>query len=394
MAHGLSAQAMDDVITGTIDTSVDQKEAKRQAHRRRMSFLAIVHAMIQCGVLALFAAAGTIPVSIALAFFAASMVSTIAAYFIVRLGLNRKLREPGMLVPQILVNGSIQLIFLFLAPNLSVLFLLALFLLLSYGAIQFTPRQFIVGWLVYGGATGLVLFLVRGRFGYPGVSSAEIALVWLFFFLALRQHTLVSGQVSHLRKQLTEKNRQLQVSLAKIEDLASHDYLTGVLNRRSLIGKLEAELQRVYRTGHPFCFVMVDLDHFKEINDRFGHPVGDQVLKKVSECANKSLRALDRFGRLGGEEFGIILPATWLDQGMIAMERMRKSVIEFDWESIQPGLRVTFSAGITTNAPGDTEETISRRADAALYKAKHEGRDRIEPAEEALPEMPAVDPDD
>lgn len=374
---------------------MDAKEEKRQGHRVRMSGIGVVNSLIQCGVLALFAAAETIPVWIAVAFFVASMGSTVAIYAFVRLGLNLKLklRDKGLLIPQILTNGLIQLIFLFLAPNLAILFLLALFVLFSYFVIQFTARQFTVGWLVYGATTALALFLVKDRFDYPGLSDAEIALVWLYFFLALRQHTLISGQFGHLRNQLSEKNRQLQVSLAQIEELASHDYLTGVLNRRSLIEKLEGELQRAYRTGHPFCFVMVDLDHFKEVNDRFGHPVGDAVLKKVSECANKSLRALDRFGRIGGEEFGIVLPATWLDQGMIAMERLRKTVTEYDWESVEPGLRVTFSAGITTNAAGDTVETMTKRADEALYKAKHDGRDRIVSVEEALPDMPVVDLD-
>lgn len=174
----------------------------------------------------------------------------------------------------------------------------------------------------------------------------------------------------------------------RIDDLASRDDLTGVLNRRNLIEKLEAELQRSHRTGHPFCFATVDLDRHKDINDKFGCAVGDAVLKTVSECANKSLRALDRFGRLGGEKFGIVLPATWLDQGVIAMERLRKAVSEYNWESIEPGLQVSYSAGITSNIGGDTVETITSRTDAALRQAKSDGGNRTVTIEEALPELP------
>ena len=379
--------------TTAIDPLTDSQEAKRQRHRIRMSGLGVVKSTVQSGVMALFAVAGTVPVWIAIAFFVVSTGSTVAFYVFTKFGLNLKLRDKGMLIPQLLGSLCVQVVFLVLAPNLAVLFLLALFVTMGYGAIQFSPRQFTIAWLFYGGVTGIAIWLVKDRFGYPGVSGFEIVLVWLWFFLALWLQTNTSAQFSHLRDQLSKKNQELQVSLAQIAELASHDYLTGVLNRRSLIEKLEAELQRVYRTGHPFCFVMVDLDNFKEVNDKFGHPVGDAVLKKVSECANKSLRALDRFGRLGGEEFGIVLPATWLDQGVIAMERLRKTVIEYDWESIEPGLRVTFSAGITTNAAGDTVETMTKRADEALYKAKRDGRDRIVSVEEALPDMPMVDPD-
>lgn len=321
---------MEDMDTNQITPPIDAREAKRQGHRMRMSRMPIVNSIIQSSVLALFAVAGTIPMRIAVAFFLVSMGSTVAIYAFIRSGLNLKLRDKGLLVPQILISGGIQLGFLFLAPNLAVLFLLSLFVIFGFGVIQFTPRQFTIGWLIFGIVTGMALWLVRERFGYPGVSGVEIALVWLFFVLALRQQTLVGAQFGHLRNQVSEKNQQLQASLAQIEELASHDYLTGVLNRRCLIEKLEAELQRAHRTGHPFCFVMVDLDHFKEVNDNFGHPIGDAVLKQISGCANQSLRALDRFGRLGGEEFGIVLPATRLDQGMIAMERLRKTVTEYD----------------------------------------------------------------
>ncbi len=193
------------------------------------------------------------------------------------------------------------------------------------------------------------------------------------------------SKCERLENQLAEKDREIQALLAKIEDLSRHDPLTGALNRRSLTQILSAELQRSQRTGHPFCFAIVSLDHFKQVNEKYGHPVGDIVLKTVSETAIGLLRVLDSFARLGGKEFGIVMPATWLDQGAMAVNRLAKAVAEGEWNHVAPGYAATFSSGITSNALGDTAESIIKRAENALFQAKSEGRNRIVMAEEPLP---------
>jgi diguanylate cyclase (GGDEF)-like protein len=204
-----------------------------------------------------------------------------------------------------------------------------------------------------------------------------MALVWLFFFLALRSLTLASARFSRLREKLSEKNRQLEASLRQIEELASHDQLTGVFNRGNLLKLLENELRRSERTGESFCFAMLDLDHFKDVNDTYGHPVGDQVLRKVCEIAMQCVRAVDGVGRMGGEEFGILLPSTSLDNGRVSLERVREAVSSYDWNVIAPGLSVHLSAGVAEYALGDTLQTIAKRADDALYRAKHTGRNKV-----------------
>jgi diguanylate cyclase (GGDEF)-like protein len=123
------------------------------------------------------------------------------------------------------------------------------------------------------------------------------------------------------------------------------------------------------------------------VNDKHGHPVGDTVLKKIADTATKALRVLDRFGRIGGDQFGIVMPSTWPDQGMIAMDRLTKAISKFDWESVAPGLTLTFSAGITTNAPTDTLESITQRAENALRQAQREGRNRTVLNEAPLPDQ-------
>ncbi len=194
---------------------------------------------------------------------------------------------------------------------------------------------------------------------------------------------------ARMRAQLSEKDLEIQSLQARIEELSRHDPLTGALNRRSLIQTLDAELQRANRTGHPFCFVIMDLDRFRDVNDKYGHPAGDAALKTISDTAMKLLRALDSFGRLGGEEFGIVLPVTWLDQAVIAMERLKKAVAGS--ESIVPEMVLTFSAGITTNAFGDTAESMTKRVEKALDQAKREGGNRAVLAEEPLPVVPLIE---
>ena len=193
------------------------------------------------------------------------------------------------------------------------------------------------------------------------------------------------GNCDQLRTQLAEKESEIAELRARMDELGRHDSMTGALNRRSLLETLVAELQRAQRTGHPFCFAVLQLDRFEAVSGQYGHLAGDVVLKKMSNTAIKLLRTVDRFGRLGGESFGIVLPATWLDQGTIAMGRLAKAIGTCDWGDTAPGLMLTFSGGITTNAFGDTAESMIKRAEQAMRQAQGEGGGRTVQVEEALP---------
>ena len=141
------------------------------------------------------------------------------------------------------------------------------------------------------------------------------------------------------------------------------------------------------RTGQPFCFEVIDLDDFDGINATWGREAGDRVLGLVAASSTKLLRVLDRFARIGDDEFGILLPASWLEQGAQAMNRLTEAIGACDWESVTPGHKLRFSAGLTTNAPGDTAEKIIARAEKALHQAKHAGKNRTVELEAPLPEM-------
>ena len=161
----------------------------------------------------------------------------------------------------------------------------------------------------------------------------------------------------------------------ELEHLATHDSLTGALNRRALIDACELELARCRRNHGVMALLMIDLDHFKAINDTHGHPVGDRVLIDFVARVKSLLRQPDRLGRFGGEEFVALLPVTPLNEARVVAERLR-AMIEAKTEDLPP---CTVSIGVTESRSDDAglDEIISR-ADAALYQAKHAGRNRIE----------------
>ena len=357
--------------------SPGQKEERRQRHRVYIAGLVVASMFIEAAELALFALAGNIPVWIAVLFFAVGGGVSSLVYIFFKLGLNQKLDDKNLLVPQLLINSTIQIAFLLLAPNLAIIFLVVLIVLSGYAVVEFSPRQFTAGWLVYGCVTGIALWIVRDEFDYPGTSGLDIFLIWLFFFLTVRSLTWASARFGRLREKLSEKNRQLEESLRRIEELASRDHLTGVFNRGHFMQSLEAELQRSERSGEPFAFAMIDLDWFKSINDRFGHAAGDAVLTEFCMIAASVLRGIDVIGRLGGEEFGLLLPGASAEDGGVSIERLRAAMKAHDWSSIAPGLYATFSAGVTGSRRGDTVGDITRRADEALYRVKHGGRDGV-----------------
>jgi diguanylate cyclase (GGDEF)-like protein len=188
--------------------------------------------------------------------------------------------------------------------------------------------------------------------------------------------------------------RKLQVVLETVDAIATIDGLTGALNRRGLVEELDAELNRAKRTGHPFSFALISIDQFPKLNEQYGSAVSDQVLKSLTAAALSLIRSLDSLGRIGQNEFALILPTTWLDQSEGAIVRLTKAVSALDWAAIAPALTVTFSTGLTTNMTGDTAEAMITRASQALTQAQAKGPGSSAAVEPGMPDFdPALDPD-
>lgn len=166
------------------------------------------------------------------------------------------------------------------------------------------------------------------------------------------------------------------VQIARLARLSAVDVLTGTLNRRGLEGFFEREPARERRT---LSVLMVDVDHFKQINDRYGHAVGDQVLQHLARALARQTRDGDALVRWGGEEFLVVLPQTPLERARVVAERTRASV-ERTPAPIGEGIRLTVSIGVAQLIPGESREDTIARADAAMYRAKQHGRNRVEVA--------------
>ena len=165
----------------------------------------------------------------------------------------------------------------------------------------------------------------------------------------------------------------------KLEEFATHDQLTGVNNRRRFIELAEAEINRSIRYGRFFVLVLFDLDHFKQINDRFGHLDGDVVLKVVASTCQEGLRSSDVFGRFGGEEFVFLLPETNIADGQLFAERIRSAIQDISLLEFGIDANITASFGVTSfESQNSIElEEMLRAADLALYHAKSTGRNRV-----------------
>jgi diguanylate cyclase (GGDEF)-like protein len=358
--------------------SADDRQRKLQQHRLRMTRLSVVSTALEAGIVALFAWAGEVSWSVAGFFLLLGVALPAGFAFVIWRGWNLRLQEPGLLKPQIAASIAIQLVLLVAAPKLWPLCLAAVLVTYLFAMMSFSVRQFNVAWWLVGAAMGGALYAARGRFEHLGSSDLTIAILWLFFFLCLRQLSTIGAQFNALRTQLSEKNRQLSESLARIQQLASHDDLTGVLNRRAFMQQLADERLRAQRRNEPFCVAMLDIDNFKAVNDRFGHLAGDTVLKEFCRIVASCLRATDRFARYGGEEFAVLLvPLTTAEPALAAMERLRAAVEAQDWGTIGNGLAVTVSIGVAMFDRDEAVEQQLARADAALYAAKHRGRNRV-----------------
>jgi len=173
-------------------------------------------------------------------------------------------------------------------------------------------------------------------------------------------------------------NEDLERSCQELEMLASLDPLSGLLNRRTLFQRIEIEIERSLRLGLPLTGIMIDIDHFKRVNDNFGHPCGDMVIREIGARLTRSLRKYDYAGRYGGEEFFVLFSNTTSELARSIAERFRKDVEEapFHWES--ETLRLTVSIGISQYIPGESPERWISRADAAMYRAKQRGRNQTE----------------
>jgi diguanylate cyclase len=183
----------------------------------------------------------------------------------------------------------------------------------------------------------------------------------------------------HYLQLFASDSRELTDELTRVRLLSLTDELTSLPNRRAFMRRLEDEVARVQRYGFPLSFVLMDLDHFKSVNDEYGHAAGDEVLRVYSKNILSIFRHHDMVARYGGEEFAVLLPNTDSDGAVRALNKVRRRANETRWQTNGTMSNVpTFSAGVSLYKPGESASAFIERADKALYRAKRLGRNRIE----------------
>lgn len=246
-------------------------------------------------------------------------------------------------------------------------------------------------WLVAAGLLlQAVVLVVRAALAangaMPGESLMQDSLAQHVTFLS----TFITVQASSFGFVLMAKDRADEAN----RRLAAQDPLTGVPNRRSTIATLDRSVAQAVRAGEQLALMMVDIDHFKRINDGLGHLVGDQVLCRVVEVLRERLRTQDLVGRYGGEEFLVLLPHTPLAGALELAGQLRAAVEQAKFVFEGRGVPVTLSIGVVGGRlePGDSWDGLIAAADEAMYRAKHAGRNRVEAAAEPrrLPATPPV----
>jgi diguanylate cyclase (GGDEF)-like protein len=194
------------------------------------------------------------------------------------------------------------------------------------------------------------------------------------------------GRVRELNERLAaleSANLDLLVKNSALSEISARDSLTGLYNRWYVMEKIDSEMNRSLRRGSPVSLIMMDIDHFKRVNDSFGHSAGDRVLRSVGQVLRDSCRVYDVAGRYGGEEFCIVLPETKVGNTTVVAERIRERLAASRFDVGEESVVVTASIGIAGIESIEAEDGLSPlslidRADQALYSAKHHGRNRVE----------------
>jgi diguanylate cyclase (GGDEF)-like protein len=364
-------------LRGTLPPDV----LRRRAGQRRSMYVAQTVSYSLGGlVLLIYAYAGTVPIIIPSSYFLCGL--TLTGFFAVlsETHVNDRFEDHYLTIFQIACNVALQLGFLVAAPEIGYVFLSVLFLVFGFGALRMTSWQATIAWTLTMLGIVPIFMLTDVPIEMPVATPLERVAAMLAFVLTIGQCAFVGLYGSSMRKMLYKRGIELREAYKRIEELAELDDLTGSFNRRCVMRMLDDEITRAHRLGTPCSIALIDLDWFKRVNDAYGHPTGDEVLRTFAITIFANIRGIDKFGRYGGEEFLLLLPDTPNDAASRILDRLREIIAGLDWSAFSLGMQITISAGVAMLKPDETADTFLARADRALYAAKAQGRNRISSA--------------
>ena len=378
---GSAASSLPSPIAGTSESGrprlTRERLTRRARQRRQIQSMIAACFVLDAVVLLIYAHAGTTSVPVA-AGYALTGLSLVVIYVLLsERGFHERFRDHYLVAPQSAVNMVNLLVFTYIAPEVGVLFLCNLFVVFGFGALRTSARQTAIIWTIM--VLGLAaLFLGTDKaIGMPTGTRIDRLATMLVFALTIGRCMYLGILSSSMQQSLYQSGVKLKEAYRRIEELAELDELTGSYNRRSIMRMLDEEIARCARSGTPCSIALIDLDHFKRINDAFGHLIGDEVLRTFSISMFANIRSIDRFGRYGGEEFLLVLPELSQESATRALDRLRAIIADLDWSAFSPGLNATFSAGVATLRQNESPDSFLARADSALYAAKARGRNRV-----------------
>jgi diguanylate cyclase (GGDEF)-like protein len=294
-----------------------------------------------------------------------------------RSGWSARRSDPTLFLPQQLATIAIALIIAMMAPQIGFQPFATLFAISAFSFMAPNTKSLVVCWIAAAAGAVGVIFLLGPRLAVPTSTLSGQALTGLVVIGLLARCIWIATFFRRLQTRLTEKNRALNDAFDRIAVLATHDDLTGLANRRAISTWLDEQIRASQRSRLPLTVAILDIDHFKRINDTYGHVAGDRVLQSFSTIAAAEIRETDRLGRYGGEEFLVVLTGSSLENAKLPLERIRERLAERSWDGVDEKLRVTITIGATQYTPGESVEALIRRADAALYLGKGSGRDQV-----------------
>ena len=378
---GTAASSFLNPIAAELDGAGTKPTAKallrRAQQRRQIQGMIGVSYVVDAAVLLLYAYAGTIPLMIGPAFAACGLTLIACSIMLSELGFNERFRDHYLVAPQSAANMMIMLGFTWIAPEVGVMFLCTLFVVFSFSSLRSTPRQTMMIWTAMALGMSVLFLLTDKPIAMPHGSYLERVATMLVFILTIGRCMFVGMFSSSMQQSLYQSGQKLKEAYKRIEELAELDELTGSFNRRCIMRMLDEEIARAGRSASPCSIALIDLDWFKRINDAYGHPTGDEVLRTFAITMFANIRGVDRFGRYGGEEFLLVLPDMAAEKAVRALDRLRAIIGDLDWSAFSPGMKVTMSAGVATLNRNETSDLFLARADSALYAAKARGRNRI-----------------
>lgn len=313
------------------------------------------------------------------------LIGMLAFYPLVRSGLTARLQDFGLVQAQILWGASALMIVYPFNPTLRAAMMETLCLQQLFGLFALRPRKLIANGIAIVGMQ--LLMLASAAYLHPpqfNLGEESYKVLYSCFIISLI--TWISVLRSRDKAQMLASKKQLTAAVEQLREQVTRDSLTGLFNRKHMQELLDRESARQSQTGRTFCVALIDLDHFKRVNDTYGHQVGDDVLCGFAKTAHARMRETDTIARWGGEEFLILMPDTPNEaDAKIPMDRLHQHIEAMQPSASVPTLRVTFSAGLAAHTAGhNTDETIAH-ADRALYLAKDSGRNRTLLASQTQP---------